>query len=147
MIEVLTLNKEQEEDLITLAKAFLPEYTDVTTETDVENKRHPRCGQKDVGNIEIQQEDIALPYVDWANESDFIRHQRIHWYQFCLTILCERICKNIYPWYKDVEIDLHIRMMKREMIVSDKHPIDFIKQYLEDYINIHEGLKKLYETA
>lgn len=103
-MNILTLSPEQKTKLLELCKQFIPEYT-------------WRMDPADRGCLEFSDEKRRIEF--------------IHWYQLCVTELCERITKHfeLFDGGKgEYVLDYYICHL-RYYVVDEKHPVDFLYKF------------------
>lgn len=133
-MKAFEMSSNQRIQLIEMCREFFPEYKDITTESIIENERNPQFGERQVGNIEIHQDDVALPYIDWSNVSDFIRHERIHWYEFTLLRLTERLYNQYFTDEGKSIWNNNLWIFKSELLKTYvTHPVELLFELVKSY--------------
>ena len=111
-MQSITLTIEQRNRLLEMASHFFPEYKDVQTEY---------TGNDYVGDIHItHMQCVALPRVAWANITDYIAWDYIHWFEF--------LCYHLLP---KMDYTMLSFFMSVKGIGTRIHPIDALYNHFK----------------
>jgi hypothetical protein len=124
-MQSIPLTEEQKDKLLEMAKFFFPEHMKVTV-----TSTNPTKLKKYTEHIHwCHGKTIAFPYKDWGNVEEFITSKKLHWFEFCLTKLANKLL-NQETGEAPIDVMNRFNHFFIGVMLETIHPVDYLyKQF------------------